>query len=363
MNKLAKLVDEARAEIALARTEQDINWIKAKYLGKKSELTMILKSIKDLPGSEKIVTGRLANNCKNQIKELLECGRSALAKRKLNIDHSFDYTLPVSRSLGSLHPITIVAKEVTEIMKYMGFMVVDGPEMEDDYHNFAALNYPEHHPARDMQDTYWLDNGQLLRTQTSACQVRALEKYGAPLRIISPGRCFRNEDVDASHENTFFQLEGMYIDKNVSIPNLIYVMKQLLSEVLARKVKVRLRPGYFPFVEPGFELDINCTICGGAGCKTCKYSGWLELLPCGMVHPNVLTLSGIDSYQYNGFAFGLGLTRLAMMKYQIGDIRVFNSASLDRLEQFNIKTAKNSCFKPITGSLLSKSKQASLINE
>lgn len=250
---------------------------------------------------------------------------------------SFDETKPTYRTFGSLHPITIVAKEVTDILKRMGFTVVSGPEMETDYYNFEALNIPKTHPARDMQDTYWLSNGQLLRTHTSPNQVRAMQSYGAPIRICAPGRCFRNEDLDACHENTFFQLEGMVIDKNISISNLIYVMESLLKEVFQKDVKVRLRPGFFPFVEPGFELDCSCLICGGEGCPTCKNSGWLELCPCGMIHPNVLKMSNIDPKEYTGFAFGLGLTRLAMMKYKISDIRVLNNGDLRELKDFEIE--------------------------
>jgi phenylalanyl-tRNA synthetase alpha chain len=214
----------------------------------------------------------------------------------------------------------------------MGFIIADTPEVETEYYNFEALNIPKYHPARDMQDTYWLDNGMVLRTQTSAGQVRMMENMKPPIKIIIPGRCFRNEDIDASHENTFFQMEGIVIDENISVANLIYTMEAMLSNVFSRKINVRLRPGYFPFVEPGFELDIQCTICGGKGCPTCKQSGWLELLPCGMVHPNVLMYGNIDTEKYTGFAFGLGLTRLAMMKYNIPDIRVFNSGNLKVLK-------------------------------
>jgi phenylalanyl-tRNA synthetase alpha chain len=216
-------------------------------------------------------------------------------------------------------------------------MVLEGPEMESDYYNFVALNVPKNHPARDMQDTYWLDNGALLRTHTSPVQARAMEKYGAPIKMCVPGRVFRNEDLDASHENTFFQLEGMVIDKNISISNVIYVMKGMLREVFKQDVEVRLRPGFFPFVEPGFELDCSCTICNGKGCPTCKNSGWIELCPCGMVHPEVLKMSGVDPEEYTGFAFGLGLTRMAMMKYKISDIRGFNSGDLRFLDQFNVR--------------------------
>ena len=204
-------------------------------------------------------------------------------------------------------------------------------------YNFEDLNVPKTHPARDMQDTYWLDNGMLLRTQTSALQVRGMQKHGAPIKLCAPGRCFRNEDLDACHENTFFQLEGMVIDENISISNLIYTMEGILKEVFHKDIKVRLRPGYFPFTEPGFELDCSCTICDGKGCPTCKNSGWLELCPCGMIHPNVLRMGGIDPEKYSGFAFGLGLSRLAMMKYNINDLRALNSCDVRVLKQMNIK--------------------------
>ena len=209
--------------------------------------------------------------------------------------------------------------------------------MEKEYYNFEALNIPKNHPARDMQDTYWTDLGDVLRTHTSPVQARSMEIYGAPLRMAAPGRCFRNEDLDACHENTFFQLEGMVIDKEVSISNLIYVMKNILKEIYKKDIEVRLRPGFFPFVEPGFELDIKCLICEGEGCPTCKNSGWLELCPCGMIHPEVLRMGGINPDEYSGFAFGIGLTRMAMMKYKINDIRVLNSGEIRHLKQFGIK--------------------------
>ena len=215
-------------------------------------------------------------------------------------------------------------------------------EIETEYNNFESVNIPADHPARDMQDTFYLNNGQLLKTHTSAAQNAIMRKYGPPkkgepLRVLFPGRCFRNENIDASHENTFFQLEGMMIGEDISISNLIYFMKVLLSEVFEKDVRVRLRPGFFPFVEPGFELDISCLICGGAGCATCKQSGWVELLPCGMIHPNVLRMGGIDPDEYTGFAFGLGLARLVMMKYGIKNIRALNSGNLKILKQFSIK--------------------------
>ena len=234
-----------------------------------------------------------------------------------------DLTLPAPGPRpGSLHPVTQIQNEIEDLFTSLGFAVLDGPEVETEYHNFDALNIPADHPARDMQDTFWLTDGNLLRTHTSPVQVRGMERLGPPLRMIAPGRAFRNEEVDASHEHTFYQLEGMMMDRDVSVANLIYFMKTLLSAIFRREVTVRLRPGYFPFVEPGFELDMQCLICGGPGCPVCKQSGWVELLPCGLVHPNVLRMSGIDPDEWGGFAFGLGLTRLAMMRYGIDDIRL-----------------------------------------
>ena len=249
----------------------------------------------------------------------------------------FDDTVVYETPIGSLHPVTIVAKEVTDILKRMGFTVVSGPEMETEYYNFEALNVPKDHPARDMQDTYYLSNGMVLRTQTSDNQIHAMENYGAPLRICAPGRTFRNEDLDANHENTFFQIEGMVIDEDVSIENLMYVMQELLKNIFKTELKVRLRPGFFPFTEPSYEMDMSCVICGGKGCPTCKNSGWIELIGCGMVHPNVLKAGGIDASKYSGFAFGIGLTRLAMMKYKISDIRGLNSGDIRYLSNFEIK--------------------------
>jgi phenylalanyl-tRNA synthetase alpha chain len=216
----------------------------------------------------------------------------------------------------------------------MGFMVLTGFEVETEHYNFDALNIPGDHPARDMQDTYWLTNGQLLRTHTSANQVRALERFGAPMRAIFPGRCFRYEATDASHENTFYQVKGLMVDHDISVAHLIAVMKALLGQVFHREVVVRVRPGFFPFVEPGFELDVRCVFCGGRGCPTCKNGGWIELIPSGLVHPRVLEYGGIDPAKYSGFAFGLGLTRLAMMKFGIPDIRLMNSGDIRFYEQF-----------------------------
>ncbi len=314
--------------------------IEIKYIGKKSKLHSLLKIIGQLNTTEeKKEAGNLINNLKvnieTQINNLKETFQSKEIEEKLK-QNSVDFTKPVFvERKGSLHPITLIKRDVDRILTGMGFSLVSGPEMESEYYNFEALNIPSTHPARDMQDTFFLLNEMILRTHTSSCQSRTLEKYKPPLRIFAPGKCFRYESIDASHETAFYQVEGLLVDQNITIANLIGTMKTLLSEIFTESdVEVRLRPGYFPFVEPGFELDIKCIICHGKGCSTCKNTGWLELVPCGMVHPNVLKYAKIDPEKYNGFAFGLGLTRLAMMRYKINDIRYFNSGDLRFLKQF-----------------------------
>lgn len=335
-DKLEALKEKVKNDINSSLNEQDLLKLKSTYLGKDSEVMQIMKGMKDLSIEKKKEIGKLANETKAYIENRIKERLNELVSKKEN-KRTFDNTLPVDKNIGSLSPITIVANEVADVLKKMGFMIVSGPEMEKEYYNFEALNIPKNHPARDMQDTYWTNLGDVLRTHTSPVQARSMELYGAPIRMAAPGRCFRNEDLDACHENTFFQLEGMVIDKEVSISNLIYVMKNILKEIYKQDVEVRLRPGFFPFVEPGFELDIKCLICGGEGCPTCKNSGWLELCPCGMIHPEVLKMGGIDPEVYSGFAFGIGLTRMAMMKYKINDIRVLNSGDIRHLKQFGIE--------------------------
>jgi phenylalanyl-tRNA synthetase alpha chain len=339
-NQLEAIKIAAEQELSKIRMLDELESLRVQYLGKKGELTAILKQMGGLSSEERPVMGQLANEVRvfieQRISEKADELKRLETEEKLKKD-ILDITMPVKSETGTLHPITIVQKEIEDIFKTMGFTIEDGYEIETEFNNFEAINIPENHPARDMQDTYYLNNGQVLKTHTSAAQNRIMRKYGAPLKVLFPGRCFRNEATDASHENTFFQMEGMMIGEDISISNLIYFMKVLLSEVFKKDVKVRLRPGFFPFVEPGFELDINCLICGGSGCPTCKQSGWLELLPCGMIHPNVLEMGGIDTEKYTGFAFGLGLTRLTMMKYGIRDIRVLNSGSLKVLKQFGIR--------------------------
>ncbi|MEN8905120.1 MAG: phenylalanine--tRNA ligase subunit alpha [Clostridiales bacterium] len=330
------------SELTKIKMEKDLDNLRVKFLGKKGVLTGVLKNLRNFDIEIRKQIGQESNKLKSFIEETISSKKIEVKKKLIDEklkSTDFDITLPKDEyDIGSLHPVTIVQKEIEKIFTGIGFMIADGPELETDYFNFEALNVPKHHPARDMQDTYWMEDNRVLRTQTSAVQGRTMKKIKPPLRIIAPGRCFRNEALDACHENTFFQLEGMVIDKDISISNLIYAMRLLLTKVFGRDdIKVRLRPGYFPFVEPGFELDLNCLICGGKGCPTCKYSGWTELLPCGMIHPNVLIHGGIDPEEYTGFAFGLGLTRLAMMKYGISDIRALNSGDLRILKQIGVR--------------------------
>jgi phenylalanyl-tRNA synthetase alpha chain len=330
---ITPLKETAMKDLQEIKTLEELEAFRIKLLGKNGELTNLLKSLSKFSVDERKIIGAEGNKLKSYITQRISEIKNDFENN--NSKNKFDITLPAAEfEEGTYHPITIVQREIEEIFKSMGFVIADTNEVETDYYNFEALNVPKYHPARDMQDTYWLENGMVLRTQTSAGQQHLMEQFSVPIKAIIPGRCFRNEDIDASHENTFFQLEGMVIDEGISVANLIYTMETMLSKIFEKKITVRLRPGYFPFVEPGFELDIKCEICGGKGCPTCKHSGWLELLPCGMVHHNVLKYGGIDSEKYTGFAFGLGLTRLAMMKYGIPDIRVFNSGNLKIMKQF-----------------------------
>jgi phenylalanyl-tRNA synthetase alpha chain len=336
--RLAELGASALEGIKAAASTEDLEKVRVDVLGRKGTLAQISKEMGKVAPDQRAAAGKVLNSVKQEIEAALEAKSSQFAGAALasRLDSEWlDLTLPAPGVRpGSLHPVTQIQAEIEDLFVSMGFTVLDGPEVESEYYNFDALNIPADHPARDMQDTFWLTDGNLLRTHTSPVQVRGMEKLGPPLRMIAPGRVFRNESVDASHEHTFYQLEGMMVDREVSVANLIYFMKTLLTAIFHREVTVRLRPGFFPFVEPGFELDIRCLICGGPGCPVCKQSGWVELLPCGLVHPNVLRMSKIDPEQWNGFAFGLGLTRLVMMRYAIDDIRQLQGGDLRFLRQF-----------------------------
>ena len=336
--RISEVHSNALAQLAEAATRDEVEAVRVDVLGRKGKLAEISKTFGKLAPEERAHAGKLLNAAKTDLEPKIEARLAALDNTALDarLDSEWlDLTAPApGMRPGSLHPVTQVQREVEEIFVSMGFSVLDGPELETEYYNFDALNIPPDHPARDMQDTFWMKDGRLLRTHTSPVQVRGLQKLGPPLKMIAPGRVFRNEEVDASHEHTFYQVEGMMVDRDVSVAHMVYFMKTMLTAIFHREVTVRLRPGFFPFVEPGFELDIRCLICGGDGCSVCKQSGWVELMPCGLVHPAVLRSGGADPERWNGFAFGLGLTRLAMMRYGIDDIRLMMGGDLRFLGQF-----------------------------
>ncbi|MCB1157429.1 MAG: phenylalanine--tRNA ligase subunit alpha [Leptospiraceae bacterium] len=339
LDEIESVYLEAKRVLPGATSVEELDLLKNNFIGKKGSLTSVLKKLGSLTVEEKKTTGSKANQISSAIEELVfeirERIKRDLIERQVSTEKMDVFRPLLPKNPGSLHPITKIRTEIEDIFVSMGFSVMDGPEVETDYNNFEALNFTADHPARDMQDTFYTEDGNLLRTHTSAIQVRTLRELKPPFKIIAPGRVFRYEEVDASHENTFYQVEGMVVGKDISISHLKYTMNVLLTRIFQKEVKVRLRPGYFPFVEPGFELDISCMVCNGKGCSVCKQSGWLELLPCGLIHPNVLKFAGLDTKEWTGFAFGLGLDRLVMMRYSIHDIRYFHSGNLRFLEQFN----------------------------
>ncbi|MBF0362722.1 MAG: phenylalanine--tRNA ligase subunit alpha [Oligoflexia bacterium] len=341
--KISKIFDQFVLDLKSMNSKAQVLDLKSKYIGKDGPLTIIMKGLKDATPEEKREIGKKSNECKDQIEKMSKSLLEELEHKEINrsleenwIDISDRDSIRAKGLCSSgYHPITTIQREIEDIFISMGFEVLDGPYLEDDYHNFEALNIPKDHPARDMQDTFWFkDMAHLLRTHTSTIQVRGMENRTPPFKFVGPGKVFRCERTDASHEFVFHQIEGMMVDKNISVANLMYFSKLLLSEVFKKEVEIRLRPGFFPFVEPGFEIDIRCLICAGKGCPVCKHSGWVELLPCGLVHPNVLKYGKVDTSIYNGFAFGLGLDRLVMMKYAIDDIRLLHAGDLRFVSQF-----------------------------
>ena len=349
-DKLLKIKQEVLEVLEKSKDLKKLKDLEIKYLGRKGELTQVLRGIASLNAEDKKKIGKLANEIKNELNKKFSEVKNVMTGNAR--EESFvDVTLPGKKfKQGHIHPITQITNELEDLFTAMGFMVLDGPEIESDYFNFTALNIPEYHPARDIQDTFYVEQSigakekqeddknkkhdLVMRTHTSSVQVRAMQKYGAPLRCVVPGRVFRSEATDANHDTNFYQLEGIMIDEKISIANLISVLREMLSGIAKQDVKIRVRPGYFPFVEPGLEIDMNCTICEGAGCPSCKHSGWLEMLGAGMTHPNVLRAGGIDPKKYSGFAFGMGIDRLAMMRQEINDIRFFHSGDIRFLEQF-----------------------------
>jgi len=332
---LKTLKIEAQKEIEKAENLKDLDIIFKKYLGKKGEITQTLRSLKNLPEKERKKRGKEANQLKKFLEEEIKKRQPALAKVSASKEEWIDITVPGKKPvLGHLHPLTLVKRKIEEIFQAMGFSIIEGPEVENEYYNFDALNIPKEHPARDFWDTLYLKNGLLLRTHTSPVQIRYIEKNNPPLRIIVPGRVFRHEATDASHDVQFYQVEGLMIGKDISAANFKAIIEEFFSRFFGKLVKIRLRPSFFPFTEPSFEVDMSCLTCAGKGCSACSRTGWVEIIGAGMVHPNVLKAGGINPKNWQGFAFGMGMDRLAMMKYKINDIRLFYSGDLRFLEQF-----------------------------
>lgn len=341
-DQLQKIKQEFLKGLGETKNTLQLENLEQVFFGRKSgQLTEVMGELKELSGEAKKEFGRLVNELKQELEKLLAKKKLEMRDREMGDileREAIDVTQPKlpAKERGHFHPNTIIQNQLEDLFTCMGFMVLDGPELESEYYNFTALNMLPNDPARDTQDTFYIKGHSdwVMRTQTSSMQVRALQKYGAPIRMIVPGRCFRNEATDAVHEHTFDQLEGLVVDKEISISHLIGVMKELLRGVFKRDVDVRLRPGHFQFVEPGFELDMKCLVCGGIGCGACKHGGWIETLPCGLVHPEVLRHGGLDPKKWTGFAFGLGMTRLVMQKYGIDDIRHLQGGDLRFLKQF-----------------------------
>ena len=337
-DKLKKIMDEAMEQIDASQQLDKLNEIKVAFLGKKGELTSILKSMKDVAPEDRPKVGQLVNEARTQIEEKLEAKKAAFEKalreQKMKAE-TIDVTLPGKKlAQGHRHPNTITLEEVEDIFVGMGYEVVEGPEIEKDYYNFEALNIPANHPAKDEQDTFYITKDILLRTQTSSVQVHEMEKGKLPIRMIAPGRVFRSDEVDATHSPTFHQIEGLVIDKDVTFADLKGTLQEFAKRLFGEETKVKFRPHHFQFTEPSAEMDVTCFKCGGKGCRFCKGSGWVEILGCGMVHPHVLEMSGINPEEYTGFAFGVGLERIALFKYEIDDMRLLYENDTRFLKQF-----------------------------
>lgn len=335
---LKLLKSQAKKEIGSAADLKRLNSVLEEYLGDRGKLTSVLKSLGGLPKAQRAKIGAEANEARRFLKEQFDSKAKELKEKIQKAGEEkewIDISAPGKKHLaGHLHPLTKTRRRANEIFQSMGFSVVEGPEMENEWYNFDALNIPKDHPARDLWDTFYLENGLLLRTHTSPNQVRYMEKHQPPIRIIVPGAVYRHEATDASHESNFYQLEGLMVDKTVSVANFKAIIGEFYQRFFDKPVKIRLIPSYFPFVEPGFQVDMTCVNCGGKGCPSCAHTGWLEMMGAGMVHPNVLKASGLVPKGLQGFAFGMGLDRLMMMKYKIGDIRLSYSGDLRFLGQF-----------------------------
>ena len=336
--QLSAILADAKNQVANSQNETEIEAIRVKYLGKKGELTAILKQMGSLSPEERPKMGALVNEAKQELEELISVKKNELKsaeQQKKLAEETIDITLPHKEiKPGKLHPLNTVLDDMINIFQSMGFDVVDGPEVETDHYNFECLNVPADHPARDMQDTFYLAENLLLRTQTSAAQIRTMENRKPPIRVICPGRVFRADEVDATHSPVFHQIEGLVVDKGVTMCDLKGVLEEFAHEIYGSDTKVKFRPSFFPFTEPSVEVDVTCSECGGKGCRVCKGSGWIEILGAGMVHPNVLRSCGIDPEEYSGFAFGIGLDRLTTTRHKISDIRLLFENDLRFLKQF-----------------------------
>lgn len=336
--KLAAIREQALSRINAADSMEKLNEIKVAILGKKGELTEVMKTMKDIPPEERPQFGQIVNDTRQAIEEVLENAKKDIAKKMRENQikrETIDVTLPAKKAnVGHRHPNTIALEEVERIFIGMGYEVVEGPEIEYDYYNFEALNIPANHPAKDEQDTFYINDKIVLRTQTSPVQVRQMERGKLPIRMIAPGRVFRADEVDATHSPSFHQIEGMVIDKNITFADLKGTLAEFAKELFGPDTKVKFRPHHFPFTEPSAEMDVTCFKCGGKGCRMCKGEGWIEILGCGMVHPKVLKMSGIDPEEYSGFAFGVGLERIALLKYEIDDMRLLYENDARFLKQF-----------------------------
>lgn len=336
--RLEKLKAEALAKISESDALDTLNEIRVAYLGKKGELTEVLKGMKDVAAEDRPKVGQFVNDTRKAIEDKLEEVKNRLvneARERQLKEEVIDVTLPAKKNnVGHRHPNTIALEEVERIFVGMGYEVVEGPEVEYDYYNFEALNIPDNHPAKDEQDTFYVNDKIVLRTQTSPVQVREMEKGKLPIRMIAPGRVFRSDEVDATHSPSFHQIEGLVIDKNITFADLKGTLAQFAKELFGEDTKVKFRPHHFPFTEPSAEVDVTCFKCGGKGCRMCKGSGWIEILGCGMVHPRVLKMSGINPEEYSGFAFGVGLERIALLKYEIDDMRLLYENDTRFLKQF-----------------------------
>ena len=336
--KLQKIKEEAIRHIESSEDLSKLNDVRVAVLGKKGELTAVLKSMKDILPKDRPAFGQMVNDVRAEIEKRLEDAKSALEAKEMELrlqKEVIDVTLPAKRNkVGHRHPNTIALEEVERIFIGMGYEVVEGPEVELDYYNFEALNIPADHPAKDEQDTFYITGDILLRTQTSSTQVHEMEKGQLPIRMIAPGRVFRSDEVDATHSPSFHQIEGLVIDKNITLADLKGTLAEFARELFGESTKVKFRPHHFPFTEPSAEMDVSCFKCGGKGCRFCKGEGWIEILGCGMVHPHVLEMSGIDPEKYSGFAFGVGLERIALLKYEIDDMRLLYENDIRFLKQF-----------------------------